>query len=75
MKLAKIILAENENKDKCSPCTLYIVLFSIIFLINLGTGISFVYYKYMNHVKETDAKESFNYQTSKNLMIVKILIV
>ena len=75
MKLAKIILAENENKDKCSPCTLYIVLFSITFLINLGTGISFVYYKYMNHVKETDAKENFNHQTSKNLMIVKILIV
>ena len=28
VKLAKITLAENENKCKCSSCTLYIVLFS-----------------------------------------------
>ena len=27
IKLAKITLAENENKHKCSSCTLYIVFF------------------------------------------------
>ena len=38
VKLAKITLAENENKHKCSSCTLYIVLFSVIFTINVGSG-------------------------------------
>ena len=44
VKLTKITLAENENKDKCSSCTLYIVLFTInvvlftiiLFTINVG---------------------------------------
>ena len=35
VKLAKITLAENENMYKCNSCTLYIVLFSIIFTISL----------------------------------------
>ena len=59
VKLAKITLAENENKHKRSSCTLYIVLFSIIFTINVGIGTYFVYYKYMNRNKETDPKEKF----------------
>ena len=59
VKLAKITLTENENKCKCSSCTLYIVLFSIIFAINVGIGTYFVYYKYMNCNKETDGKEKF----------------
>ena len=57
VKLAKITLAENENKYKCSSCTLYIVLFSIVFTVNVGIGTYFVYYKYMNCNKETDLKE------------------
>ena len=36
VKIAKITLAENENKHKYSSCTLYIVLFSIILTINVG---------------------------------------
>ena len=44
VKLAKISLAENENKYKCSSCTLYIVLFSILFTINVGIGSYFVYF-------------------------------
>ena len=59
VKLAKITLPENENKYKCSSCTLYIVLFSIGFTINVGIGTYFVYYKYMNCNKETDRKENF----------------
>ena len=59
VKLAKITLAENENKHKRSSCTLYIVLFSIIFTINVGIGTYFVYYKYMNCNKETDHKQKF----------------
>ena len=59
VKLAKITLSENENKYKCSSCTLYIVLFSIVFTINVEIGTYFVSYKYMNHNKETDRKEIF----------------
>ena len=58
-KLAKITLAENENKHKRSSCTLYIVLFSMVFTINVGIGTYFVYYKYMNRNKETAHKEKF----------------
>ena len=57
VKLAKITLAENENKHKRSSCTLYFVLFLIIFTVNVGIGTYFVYYKYMNCNKETDRKE------------------
>ena len=43
MKLAKITLAENENSYKC--CTVYIVLFWIFFIINVGgIGAYFVYF-------------------------------
>ena len=42
VKLAGITLAGNKNKHKCSSCTMYIVLFSIIFRINVGIGTYFV---------------------------------
>ena len=42
------IASENEHKNKCSSCTLYIVLFSIIFTISIGIATCFVYYKYMS---------------------------
>ena len=45
VKLAKIILAENENSYKCSSCTVYTVLFWIFFTINVGgIGAYFVYF-------------------------------
>ena len=44
VKRARIILAEDGNKRQCSSYILYIVLFSIIFTINVGTGTHFVYY-------------------------------
>ena len=43
VKLAKITSAENENKRKCSSCTLYIVLSSIIFTINIGISTYVIY--------------------------------
>ena len=33
VKLAKITLAENENSCKCNPCTVYIVLMVVFFII------------------------------------------
>ena len=49
LKLAKITLSADENEHKCSPCTLYIVLCSVMFIVNVGLGTYFVCYKYMNH--------------------------
>ena len=37
-RLIEIISAKNENKHRCYSCTLYIVLFSIFFTINVGIG-------------------------------------
>ena len=39
----KISLSEDKSKHKCSFCTLYIVLFSIIFTVNIRIGTYFVY--------------------------------
>ena len=44
VKLAKITLTKNENKYKCSSCTLHIVLFSILFTINVEIGVYVVYF-------------------------------
>ena len=45
VKLAKITLAKNENSYKCSFCTVYFVLFWILFTINVGgIGVNFIYF-------------------------------
>ena len=44
VKLDKITLAKNENKYKYNSYMLYIVLFLILFTINVGTGAYFVYF-------------------------------
>ena len=41
----------DNNKNKCNSCIVYIVLFSIFFTINVGIGVYFVYYRYMNRNK------------------------
>ena len=43
MKLAKRTSAKDENKHKCSSCTLYIKLLSVMFTINIGIGTYFAY--------------------------------
>ena len=52
------------RENKCSSCTHYIVLFSIIFTINIGIGAYFVYYKYMNCDKKTTSRYDYVYQTT-----------
>ena len=44
----------SENKHECSSCTLYIVLFSINFTINIGIGTYFVYFYW--YLKKYDAR-------------------
>ena len=46
VKLAKITFAENENKNKYSSCTVYIVLMIIVFTIFTRIIIYFVYYNW-----------------------------
>ena len=55
--------SKNEHKNKCSSCILYIVLISIFFAVNIGIGVYFVHYKYMNHNKENVSKYDYVYQT------------
>ena len=43
-RLVEITPAKNENKHKRSSCTLYIVLFSIFFTVNVGIDIYFLYF-------------------------------
>ena len=52
----------GKNEDKCSSCILYIVLFSIIFITNIGIATYFVYHKYMNRNKENVSKYDYVYQ-------------
>ena len=39
----------DNNKNKCNSC---ITLFSIFFIINVGIGAYFAYYKYVNRNKK-----------------------
>ena len=57
VKIAKITSAENENKHKHSSCTLYIVLFSILFTINVGIATYFVYFHW--NLKKDDPRIEF----------------
>ena len=64
MKLTKITLAENENSYKHNSCMLHIVLFSIFFIINVGIGAYFAYYKYRNREKKNISRYDYVYQTT-----------
>ena len=65
VKLAKITLSEDENKYKCNSCTLYIVLFSIIFTTNVGAATYFVYSHW--YLKEDVPRVEFRTRTEKTI--------
>ena len=46
VKLAKTILAENENSYKCSSCTVYIVLMILVFTTCAGISAYLFYYNW-----------------------------
>ena len=54
----------SENEHKCSSCTLYIVLFSIIFAINIRIGAYIAHYKYMNRDNKTASRYDYVHQTT-----------
>ena len=55
---------ENEHKNKCISCTLYIALFSIIFTISIGFATYFVYYKCMTRNEENVSKYNYVYKAT-----------
>ena len=65
VKLAKISLSEDKNKHKCSFCTLYIVLFSIIFTVNIRIGTYFVYLQW--YLKKDVACVEFGTRTQTTI--------
>ena len=76
VKLAKITSAEEgKTKHKCSSCTLCIVLFSIILIINVGIDAYFVNYKCMNHwyPKKGVTRIKFGTRTQTTIMNSKNL--
>ena len=50
------ITKTTQAENKCSSCTLYIVLFSISFTVSIGIATYFVYYKYMSCNNENISK-------------------
>ena len=60
--LPGIALFKHEDEGVCSY-TIFVALALIVLKISVGIGAYFAY-KYMNHNRETGAKESFNDQTA-----------
>ena len=44
IRLVEMTSTENENKHKCSSIPLYIVLFSVVFTVNVGISSYFLYF-------------------------------
>ena len=49
-------IIHTKNIYKCNSCMVYIVLLSIYFIINVGIGTCFAYYKHMNRNKRNVSK-------------------
>ena len=63
-KLTEIALLEHKNKCVCYY-TVFIVLTVIALTVSTGIGVYFVYYKYMNRIKENVSLNNFVYQAKK----------
>ena len=61
VEITEITQAENERKNKCSSCTLYIALFSIFFTISIGIAIYFAYFYW--YLKKDDARVMLDTRT------------
>ena len=54
VEITEITQAENEHGNKCSSCTLYIVLFSIFFTVSIRIAIYFAYFYW--YLRKDDAR-------------------
>ena len=59
------IASKYDHEIKCSSCTVYIVLFSIILAINIGIGIYFVYSHW--YLKKDIPRVKFNTRTQTTI--------
>ena len=66
VKLAKITLAENENKYNCSFCTVSIVLMIVVFTICARITTYFVYYNWYL-VKNNISRIKFSTRTQTTI--------
>ena len=64
-EITEIMQAENEHKNKCSSCTLYIVLFSIFFTISIEIAIYFAYFYW--YLKKDDARAMLDTRTETTI--------
>ena len=55
--------SEETITPVCNSCTVYIIIFPLIFALNIGVATYFVYYKYLSDNKKTVAKEGSIVQT------------
>ena len=55
----KLVENENKHENKCSSCTLFIVLFSLSFAINIGIATYYVYSRW--YLKKDIPRVEFNY--------------
>ena len=78
VKLAKTTLAGNENSDKRSLCTVYVLLFWIFFTTNVG-GIDAYFIYFHGHLKKMFVRETTIYWTYKweklNKLTLKIELI
>ena len=58
-------LVKNENKHKYSSCTLFIVLFSLSFAINIGIATYFAYFYW--YLKKDDARVMLDTHTETTI--------
>ena len=56
------ITETTQDENKYSSCTIYIALFLIVFIINIGIGTYFTYYKYISRNKENGLRYDYTYQ-------------
>ena len=63
-RLVETTSAKNKNKHKCSSCTLYIVLFSILFTTNIGIGAYFLDFHWYLKKDATHVKFGTHTQTT-----------
>ena len=59
------IASENKHESKCISCTMYIILFSLNFTINVGIGIYFVYSRW--YLKKDIPRVKFNTRTQATI--------
>ena len=64
----KIDENENENMHKYNSCTLYIVLFSILFTINVGIGGYFLYLHW--YLKKDVTRVKFGTRTETTIWLL-----